>query len=564
MKRFEDMKYGVFIHCVAGLTPRADGTVPQLPDEFADGFDVPAFAESVAATGAEYVVLTAWHCRMRPLYPSLVTESIRPGNSCWRDLLGEIIDALAARDIAVVLYTHPRDGHDLQGEERTATGWGEGCAPGREDTPSPDTFDYEAWNGYVLALYRELAERYAGRIVGFYTDGVGPTHGKSPVMGRNFQVVDYTAIRDIMKSANEKLVMIQNYFGYLFSDDIGMPEGFFGYENKVGFAFDRLPAPADCIALCPFGGWMPPVAPRAAAPLKMTAREMAIYTLFAGSAAAAGGVCWACAPYAEGGVWQPRVIETLSETAKLLAPYAPYFAASRPSAAYPTLPGDTLKAKGGYFFAESADGATEYLFVAAGAGEQITLPAPENGAELSAPEVALGDLHIEGFDKTEGGFELRLSGEHGEMPAVIAFRVNAPGPRCRRVNDTDRHIRYEGEWKYRFLKGDDAVPLGCYESDYHVAEQAGASAFLAFEGDRAAVFANLRPENGSARVFIDGVYAGLAAANGEDSARRCVFESRALHGGTHTLYLELCGDGPFELDMIRIDASGAGSQSTVR
>lgn len=554
MERFENMKYGVFMHIVTGLTPRADGTVPQSPDELADGFDVPAFADRVAATGAEYAVVTAWHYQMRPLYPSLVTESIRPGNSCWRDLLGEIIDALAARGVATVLYTHPRDGHDLVGAERTATGWGEGFAPGREDVPSPDTFDYEKWNDYVLALYRELAERYAGKIIGFYTDGIGPTHGKSPVMGRNFQVIDYTAIRDIMKSANEDLVMIQNYFGYLFSDDIGMPEGFFGYEANVGFAVDRLPAPADCIALCPFGGWMPPQAPVAAPPFYMTPRDMALYTLFAVSAAGtgAGGVCYACAPYAEGGVWQPGLIESLQETSRLLAPYAPYFDGTRPSAAYPTLPGDTLGAKNGFFFIGSGDGATEYLYITDRAGDRITLPAPENGAELSAPETVLGDLCVAGFEKTGSGYELRLSGVCGGLPSVIAFRASAPKRVCRRFNDTDRHIRYEGEWKYRLLKREDLLPLGCYESDFHVAEQAGASAFLAFEGDRAAVYANLRPENGSARVYIDGVFSGIAETSDEDSVRRCVFESRALHGGTHTLYLELCGDGPFELDMIRI------------
>ena len=73
-KHFSKMKYGLFVHYVYELSPFSDGRIPNSLEEFADSFDVEAFADSVKAMAVEYVILTAWHYRMRPLYPSAVTE----------------------------------------------------------------------------------------------------------------------------------------------------------------------------------------------------------------------------------------------------------------------------------------------------------------------------------------------------------------------------------------------------------------------------------------------------------------------------------------------------------
>ena len=67
---FEMCKYGVFVHLVAGLSIRSDGKLPETLDDFADNFDVEGFADAIARMRVQYLVVTSWHYKMRPLYPS--------------------------------------------------------------------------------------------------------------------------------------------------------------------------------------------------------------------------------------------------------------------------------------------------------------------------------------------------------------------------------------------------------------------------------------------------------------------------------------------------------------
>ena len=120
MKDLVNCKYGMFIHHVLPWSSYADGSKPQTIYEFADAFDAEGFADSLERMGVEYIVFTAWHFAVQPLYPSAVSEKWRPGNCPKRDLLGDIIDSVRARDIHVVMYTHPRDGHDFSEEDKIA------------------------------------------------------------------------------------------------------------------------------------------------------------------------------------------------------------------------------------------------------------------------------------------------------------------------------------------------------------------------------------------------------------------------------------------------------------
>jgi hypothetical protein len=155
---FKKRKYGLFVHFVHGISCFSDGSLPENINDTVNSFDANAFAESVKQMGVEYLIFTAWHWRAIPLYPSEVTKKYR-GDICpARDLLGEIIDAVTNRGIDMLLYTHPRDGHDFTPEDMIACGWGRN----ESDTSSnPDTivFDYEKWNKYTLELYSELLLR---------------------------------------------------------------------------------------------------------------------------------------------------------------------------------------------------------------------------------------------------------------------------------------------------------------------------------------------------------------------------------------------------------------------
>lgn len=567
---FEQYKYGLFVHFVGDLSIRADGSHPRTMNELVQDFDVEAFADQVASMNVQYLILTAWHYKMRPLYPSAVTEKWRPGNSPSRDLLGEIIDAVTARGIGMILYTHPRDGHDFDDEDRLATGWGIGHEKDWLDTPDFSTFDYKKWNTYIKELYTELAQRYGKKLLGFYTDGVGPYKGKHPKMEQNFQIVDYLMIRDIMKSVNPNIAMIQNYFGYLFSNDYAMPEGFFGYEDVTGWDVSHWPAAEKGMALCPFtGGWWPEPIPRGKDVRKASVKNMVQYTLFYASCSNSGGLAFASGPYCEGNLWPVGVLETLQEAGRELARFDESVFHAGPSQSYPTVSGDTLGSKHYRFFTTSTDGRFEYLHLLKPPVDNcISLDVPADSILLSEPQSMTRGLEVKSFHENPGGgWNLTLTGTFDPIDSVIRFERTLTSDSVTKtirpfwLNDTDKRIRYEGTWNYHHLtEAPDTIrALGCFEHDFHRASHQGDAFFLAFEGDVIEIYGNKRPGNGSARVFLDGIFmecitqsADDAATSHTDQVRQLLYRSGRLHGGWHTLYVVLEQDLPFELDAVRI------------
>ena len=91
-------------------------------NQLASQFDAQSFANDVASFGVQYVKFTAWHKGMYPLYPSAKMTTWRGTNiSASIDLIGQMIDAVRTKGIAVMLYTHPRDGHDMSSVDQNAT-----------------------------------------------------------------------------------------------------------------------------------------------------------------------------------------------------------------------------------------------------------------------------------------------------------------------------------------------------------------------------------------------------------------------------------------------------------
>ena len=195
LAEFKPMKYGFFVHYVWGgdghnATVGRTGKVPASFDELADGFDVAGFANDLAAWQVEYVILTAWHANINPLFPSATMGKWGLAKHvCKRDLLGEVIRALKTKGVKVIFYTHPRDGHDLLGDDRIKTGWGVG---GGVD-PDPATFERKKWNDFTNELYAELVDRYGKDLMGLYLDEGSP-------YGDSGKVVDYLRLRDTIKS----------------------------------------------------------------------------------------------------------------------------------------------------------------------------------------------------------------------------------------------------------------------------------------------------------------------------------------------------------------------------
>ena len=549
---FFKYKYGLFMHYVHGISMFSDGRKPGDINETVDSFDVEGYAEDVAATGAQFLIFTAWHWKTIPLYPSEVTAKWRGCETPRRDLIGEIIDALNAKGVKVIIYTHPRDGHDFDPAERVATGWGEGqrTVGGADSQANPLTFNNERWNAYITELYTELADRYAHKIYGFYTDGAGPHDGSDPSMENNFQIVNYLKIRDIMKSRNPEIVMIQNYFGYLFSDDFAMPEGYFGFETDVlKSCIEKLPAAEKSLAICPFdGNWLP------AKPLDSTnddsfppIENMIKFVLFNASCTIGGGTVYATAPYCEGNVWEHGVIEYLKSVGNKVNQYKKSVFDAKVSKSYPTISGETLESLDYKFFMTSDDDKYEYLHIMKGT-DTVTLENSLDGATLENPVSLTKGLKVESFD----GKTLTLSGSFDEIDSVIRFdRINNENaPAFEWINDTDKRIRYSSKsWKYYHLSNvveRQKLFKGCFESDIHRARADGDTAFLAFEGSVVEIYAR-----GKATVFIDGINVGQIDCSSEsDGKRNLSYTSMNLHGGWHTLYMVVEKD--FDFDAVRI------------
>ena len=555
-------RYGFFVHYIAPLALYRDGTAPSSFDEAANRFDVPGFVRDIVRMKVDYLIFTAWHFRMIPLYPSAVTEKIRPGCSVKRDLLGEIIDGVHRAGIGVILYTHPRDGHDFVGKERTDCGWGEGWyrTEKEEDLsrPDPKTFDYPAWNAYVQALYKELIARYGDRIDGIFTDGMGPCILKSNWPDYTRPVVDYLEIRRTVRS-DPRRILIQNYFGCEFSDDYIMPEGFFGLERKLPVR--RWPACEKAIATSPFSGWA--ASGRYGEDVRLLSPgDIALYTVFQSTCVRAGGVCWASGPYCGGG-WDVGVMETMQEVGRHMERLRPAIRDTVPSTSWPTVSGDTIESRHGVFAASSSDRTREFVHVADIPEDGIViLPAPEDGAGFRNPRAVTGGVTVSSFEQDGTSVRVTLRGTPDEVDTVIVFdRVNDPAaPRWKWIDCADKRLRYlpVEDWTYRAVggygEGEDRNigTLGAYEYDTRTAERETARMDTWIEGSEVEIYGSADPAGGEADLVIDDMFVARLSSRGAVRKNRVLLGSSGeLAGGIHTVTLVARGRG-FEFDAMRI------------
>ncbi len=194
---YQDMKLGLFVHYMNpakeyrwGSTQWADGSQVQSLGELADNFDADDLAKTAASMGVQYVIFTTWHANMNVLYPSKVMKKWLPGHCTERDVIRDLISALKARKIKLILYVHPSDGHDFTKEDQERSGWAD-AARERMETPYPattwmmcHTIAYEWWalSGKVT-FCPELAYQYSvlqAAVQGATGGGVAWSFGPHP------------------------------------------------------------------------------------------------------------------------------------------------------------------------------------------------------------------------------------------------------------------------------------------------------------------------------------------------------------------------------------------------
>lgn len=148
---------GVSVHWTTHSV-RQDGS--RLPfSEAVKRFDVERFADALAGTGAKHCIFTLTHAEQYLALPHPVLETLLPGRTTERDLVGELIRALAARNIRFIAYYN----HSCNGNGDPA--WREACgyAAGIRG-------DLDAFARNICAIVSFLAERYGDALSGWWFD----------------------------------------------------------------------------------------------------------------------------------------------------------------------------------------------------------------------------------------------------------------------------------------------------------------------------------------------------------------------------------------------------------
>ena len=151
-------KYGIMIHWVPeSYSLYGDTPAWERYEQAVNQFDVEAFADMVAKTGAAWVVFTTTHGKYFFPGPLHTLDAVLPGRTCHRDLISEIADALERRHIRLMLYFHPGPGPTEDLEWARAAGI----------SPVDDAKNI----GIMLRMYREIGHRYGTRLAGWFVDG---------------------------------------------------------------------------------------------------------------------------------------------------------------------------------------------------------------------------------------------------------------------------------------------------------------------------------------------------------------------------------------------------------
>jgi autotransporter-associated beta strand protein len=402
IQNFKKMKYGFFVHYVWGgtayrATINPDGSSPAGLDDLADHFDAARFADDLHSMGVEYIIFTAWHANMNCLWPSEKMNHWLPGHASRRDVLRDMITAVKARGIRVLLYTHPRDGHDLTPVEQKATGWG-------------PTFDYAKWNNFINDIYGDLIARYGKDIEGVYID----EHGG------NSKYVDYNRLRTTIKAANTNLIMLQNFYGSIYNCDLGDKE-----INALPMDGNIWPAPDVPSATYISANWWASK-PKGQLSLRFSPETIFRYTVLnAGVKSMAGGPAWAAGIYCGNG-WEDGILQTMQLVGNYLRPVACSVTNTYASTSYVTSPGTTIESLSWGVATKSTDDRYEYLHVLKPpTGKTLLLPSPADHKRFDSARLLANKQKV-ALSQSNYGVSLTLLGTNAwdRLDTVIQLNVN--------------------------------------------------------------------------------------------------------------------------------------------
>ncbi len=160
--------WGVCVHWTTQTAPRHGECAPY--PQAVDQFPVQTFADTLAETGAGYVMFTSTHARHWLPAPSPASEALLPGRCCERDLIGQLADAVRKRGMLFLLYyNHSCNNFDDPAWQK-ATGWLEA--------------DKTAFEKNIQGILREVGERYEDKISGYWFDSAFTLYSHHPNWAR--------------------------------------------------------------------------------------------------------------------------------------------------------------------------------------------------------------------------------------------------------------------------------------------------------------------------------------------------------------------------------------------
>jgi len=397
----KNAKFGVFVHYTveyAHLPPgKREPAVWDL-DAKADAFDVKAFADAIEGMGAQYVTLTSFHAAMYLLAPSKVmVESGLGKHQAKRDLIGELADELNRRGIALCLYVHPTDQHDLSREERALFGWG----PEVNGLPGPKLglWPNPKWDAFVLGLFKEISLRYGKRVSGYWIDRHTP---------KRFAHAERIAAA--LRAGNPEAVIWQSGPDYV-QDGLSLESAWPAAEGGDPSHGEK----DQCCILPTDNAWF------LGKEVRIPAAEVFRGVVrCAGCPGQKGGVHIALTPYADG--YPPKVKQMMDEFGQLWRERKVSLLNTRPSAILPiehkTVPWEVVAT-------DSADNSIVYVHVTIPPdGKTLRVPSLRDGRKVLVASLLLGGREVETRQSDEE-LELSLPADANWDPVdtVIALKV---------------------------------------------------------------------------------------------------------------------------------------------
>ncbi|HET6206259.1 MAG TPA: alpha-L-fucosidase [Terracidiphilus sp.] len=152
---FAACQFGISTHWTAQSQPV--GKDDWLPfEEAVNRFDAKRYVQQAAEAGAQYIIFTSCHALQMLPAPCAAIDRVAPGRTTRRDLVGDLADACHARGMHFILYYNHSCNHGDDSPWEYAVGY-----------HAPDKAPL-ARN--LLAIVRELAERYGSRVDGWWFD----------------------------------------------------------------------------------------------------------------------------------------------------------------------------------------------------------------------------------------------------------------------------------------------------------------------------------------------------------------------------------------------------------